>query len=65
MLIDLTDPAATAAQGSGHFVLANGTPEADIFLGAPDKRNALSGLGGDDLIRGGALGDELHGEGVS
>jgi Ca2+-binding RTX toxin-like protein len=64
MLIDLTDPAAAAAQRFGHFVLADGTPEADILLGAPDERNALSGLGGDDLIRGGALGDELHGEGI-
>ena len=65
MLIDLTDPAAAAAaQRSGDFVLASGTYEADTLLGAPDERNALSGLGGDDLLRGGALGDELHGEGV-
>jgi Ca2+-binding RTX toxin-like protein len=65
MLIDLTDPAAAAAaQRSGDFVLGTGTPEADILLGAPDERNALSGLGGHDLILGGAAGDELHGEGV-
>ncbi len=65
MLINLTDPAAAAAaQRSGDFVLASGTYEADTLLGAPDERNALSGLGGDDLLRGRALGDELHGEGV-
>ncbi len=64
MLIDLADTAA-AAQRSGDFLLATGTPEADTLLGAPDERNALSGLGGHDLILGGGAGDELHGEGVT
>ncbi len=65
MLIDLTDPVTAAtAHRSGDFVFATGTSEADTLLGAPDERNALSGLGGDDLVLGGGAGDELHGEGV-
>jgi Ca2+-binding RTX toxin-like protein len=64
MLIDLTDPAIATPARSGGFVSATGTDGPDTMIGATIEPNALFGLGGHDLLRGGEAGDDLHGEGV-